>query len=352
MRQKTRSCCSRLPNKNGLRLLAAAVLLLVLLTGCFTSQPKTITLRVGVTLYTQDDTFISIIVQELERRAQEMETLYPVKINLSVKDGKGSQAVQLEQLDHFVEQNYDIIFVNIVDRTAAAVLIDKAQAADVPIVFFNRQPVEEDIERWEKVFYVGARAEDSGVMQGELVLQAWNNNRELLDKNNDGILQYVMLEGEPNHQDATLRTQYSISTLTANNVQVEKLASDTANWNRGQAAARMAPWIEEFFGQIEVVFANNDDMALGAIDAIKEAGLTPQQTPIVVGIDATPPALEAIQEGRLYATVRNPAGEIAQEMLNLALFLQANIQPQSMAQQESSHYVWLPYVPVTAATIA
>ena len=141
-------------------------------------------------------------MQDLERLAQEREKEEGIKINLNIVDGHGSQVTQNDQVDRLIALDYDILCVNIVDRTSAAVLIDKAQEADIPIVFFNREPVEEDLLRWEHVYYVGAVAEDSGVLQGEILLDYWNKQRERVDRNGDGVLQYVMLEGEPGHQDA------------------------------------------------------------------------------------------------------------------------------------------------------
>ena len=134
--------------------------------------------------------------------AQEEELARDIKINLSVADGRSNQTTQLEQVDRLITWGCDVLCVNIVDRTAAAVLIDKAEEAGVPLIFFNRQPVAEDMERWDQLYYVGARAEEGGILQGQLVLKAWLSDRERLDKNGDGILQYVMLEGEPGHQDA------------------------------------------------------------------------------------------------------------------------------------------------------
>lgn len=140
-------------------------------------------------------------------------------------------------MDRFIARGYDVLCVNIVDRTAAAVVVDKAQEAGIPLIFFNRQPVDEDIRRGEQVYYVGVDAQGNGALQGQLVLDVWQQEKAALDRNGDGVLQYAMLEGEPGHQDALLRTEYSVKTLTDAGVAVEKLASDTANWNRSQASA-------------------------------------------------------------------------------------------------------------------
>ena len=231
---------------------------------------------------------------------------------------------------------------------AAAVLIDKAQKAGVPLIFFNRQPVAEDMLRWEHAYYVGAKAEDGGILQGRLVLEAWQLD-PALDRNGDGVLQYVMLEGEPGHQDAMLRTEYAVKTLTDAGVAVEKLASDTANWKRGQAMAKARQWLDSGMkDSIEVVFANNDDMALGAIDAFKQAE---EDLPLVVGVDATAPALEAVAQGQLYGTVLNDSSGIARSMLDLVLALGAGEDPAETLPLEEGHYIWLPHRPVTAQNL-
>ena len=103
--------------------------------------------------------------------------------------------------------------MNIVDRFAASVVIDKAMAADVPVIFFNREPVEEDMNRWEKLYYVGADAKESAVLEGKILVDAYRKDPASLDRNGDGTVSYVLLEGESNHQDSLIRTEWSIQTL-------------------------------------------------------------------------------------------------------------------------------------------
>ncbi len=329
-------------------LTAAAVVLavLALLAGCGKEQ-ETPTVRIGVALYQQEDTFLSTVVQNLEQLARAEEQARGIKINLNVTDARGSQSAQNEQVDTFLQQGCDVICVNLVDRTAAAVIVDKAQAAGVPVIFFNREPVEEDLERWEKACYVGTPAEEAGRLQGGIVLDAWKKDPAALDKNGDGILQYVMLEGEPGHQDALLRTEYSVKTLMTAGVTTEKLDNYNADWQRGLATVRMQQWLEEFGERIELVFANNDDMALGTIDACLEAGMTREEMPFIVGVDATPPALEALEEGTLQGTVRNDAAGQAQGILNLTCALLDGQDPVKTVGLEDGHYLWLTYTTVT-----
>ena len=331
--------------------LIAALSLLLTLSACRGDAGSVPTLRIGVALYQQEDTFIETVARELQRAALEEEQAQNVKINLYITDGKESQTTQNEQVDRFLERGYDVLCVNIVDRTAAAVIIDKAQAAGVPVIFFNREPVEEDLRRWEHAYYVGLPAGDAGILQGQLVLDAWQTQQDTLDRNGDGVIQYVMLEGEPGHQDALLRTEYCISTLTKAGVPTEKLASDAANWQRGLAGIRMSQWLREFGENIEVVFANNDDMALGAIDACAEAGLDKDTMPFIVGVDATPPALEALREGTLKGTVRNDAVGLAEGIMDLILSLSSGTDPAQQMALTDGRYVWLQYEAVTLETL-
>ena len=331
-------------------LLALAALILGL-SGCGSVQ-ETPTIRVGVALYLQEDTFLSTVVQDLEQQARVREEALGVKLNFNIADARSSQASQNEQVDRFLQQDYDVICVNLVDRTAAAVIVDKAQAAGVPIVFFNRQPVEEDLDRWDQAYYVGSKADRAGILQGQIVLEAWKKEPAALDRNGDGILQYVMLEGEPGHQDALLRTEYCVKTLADAGVAVEKLDSNNADWVRGQATLRMQQWLETFGDEIEVVFANNDDMALGAIDACLDAGMEQEDLPFIVGVDATPPALEAVAAGTLQGTVQNDAAGQAEQILAICCAVMDGKDPGTTLNLEDGKYAWLEYTTVTAENLA
>lgn len=349
MSRKIRSCSSQLPDRLTMILFLGAYLLAAL-SGCGAGgEAESRAIRIGVALYAQDDTFISTIMQDFQWITQEAERDGEWKINLSIADGGRNQTAQMEQIDRFISRGYDVLCVNIVDRTAAAVVADKAEEAGIPLIFFNRQPVKEDLQRWEKIYYVGARAEEGGTLQGRLVLDAWRKRREKLDRNGDGALQYAVLEGEPGHQDTLLRTEYSIQALAEAGIEIEKVAGDTANWSRGEAVAKVRQWLEKVEKGIEVIFSNNDDMALGAIDAFQEAGLP---LPLIVGVDATAPALEAVKEGTLYGTVLNDAEGIAGEMMELALTLARNEAPAEDLKIEEEHYIWLPCRQITQENLS
>lgn len=337
--------------KQILAIILAAVTLLLPLSACDSNQGggKVETIKIGVAVYRKDDTFLSSLCSFLEQIAKSKELASGKKIVVNIVDGQSSQALQTDQVNKFISQSYDVICVNMVDRTAAAVIVDKAKAANIPVIFFNREPVEEDLRMWSHAFYVGADAAESGRLQGEIIAKIFKENPGHIDKNGDGKIQYVMLEGEQEHQDALLRTEYSIKAVTNAGVPVEKLANDTANWQRAQGTAKMAHWIEKFGGRIEVVFSNNDDMALGALDAIKDS--KKKINPVVVGVDGTQNGLKAIEDGTMAGTAFNDAKAQAQAIFDLAYSFTPGGSSSSSIKMERDHYITIPYWVVTKDNI-
>ena len=294
-------------------------------------------IKIGVTLYKQDDTFISTISKNLEEIVKENESVDKSKIILDFVDAKGSTINQGNQVDKFINQDYDVICVNLVDRTAASTIIDKAKSADIPLIFFNREPVEEDMNRWDKLYYVGAQAEQSARLQAEIVLDEWLSKKDIVDKNKDNKIQYVMLEGEPGHQDSSIRTEYCIKSITEKGVQLEKLADDSANW-------------QEFGDKIEVVFSNNDVMALGAIHAINSSDVFTKK-PTVVGIDGIKEAMESVKKGEMIGTVISDSKAQAQAIFDIAIALAKGNDIQDIEELENNKYIKVPHTKVTKSNV-
>lgn len=302
---------------------------------------KVTSIKIGVTVYDQYDTFVSQMMTDFNEYAAEQEEQTGIAINVEVYNAAGSQSTQNSQVEEMLDAGCNVICVNLVDRTEPTTIIDMAEKNNVPVIFFNRELVEEDLERWDRVYYVGAKAFESGIMQGEIAADAFRENTDA-DKNGDGVFQYVVLEGEAGHQDAIVRTEYAVSTIIDNGVEVEKLAYGIANWNRAQAQTKMAQMLAEYDGEIELVIANNDDMALGAIDALKTSHLKRADWPVVVGIDGTDVGLAAVASGEMVGTVYNDKEGQAQAMLDLAYALSVGDTLDDL-NLESGKYIRLPY---------
>lgn len=281
--------------------------------------------------------------------AADKEEATGVAINVEVMDASQSQLTQNEQVKSLIEKGCDVICVNLVDRTEPTTITDLAENKQVPIIFFNRELVAEDLERWSELYYVGADALQSGVFEGELAANAFKTNAKM-DKNGDGICQYVVLEGEAGHQDSIVRTEYSVNTLIENGVEAEKLGYAMANWNRAQAQTKTAALLTQFDGKIELIIANNDDMALGAIDALRDSQIPREDWPGVVGIDGTDAGLLAVENGEMLGTVYNDKEGQAREMLNLAFAIATNGDKDSIPLIDGK-YVRTPYHKVTQENV-
>jgi len=225
-------------------------------------------IHAGVICYNQSDTFLEQLITCFKEQLNELGG-QEFKTTVTLRDAAGSQRTQNDQVKELIDAGCNVLCVNLVDRADPSEIIDLARDNDVPIIFFNREPVAEDLMQWDKLYYVGAEAKQSGVMQGELAADVIQANSQI-DRNKDGKIQYVVLEGEPGHQDAIIRTENAVDTLKNKGIELEKLSYGIANWNRAQAQNRMLLLISQYQSKIELVLANNDDMALGAIDAYKK----------------------------------------------------------------------------------
>lgn len=313
----------------------------VLTAGCSkqsADQDKN-SIRIGVSLYRGDDTFINNLRTVLEEKAKEYEQNTGIKVTLDIQDAKGNQNVQNNQVERFISLGCDVLCINPVDRTDTSVMIDKAITAKVPMVFFNRQPVEEDMNRGDNLFYVGADAKQSAILQGSLIVDLYREQPEKLDLNGDGVVGYVLLEGESSHQDSLIRTEWSIRTLKDGGVPIEKITGGIANWERSQASALMEQWLELYPLDIELVISNNDDMALGALDALERKGNFRIN---LVGIDATVPGVEAVEAEKLLGTVSMDKEAYAGTIFHIAACKALGQEIPTEIQLEFGKYYWCP----------
>lgn len=319
-------------------LLLTMCMLLNACGGTGREEPKT-SIRIGISLYRGDDTFINNIRSILEEKAKEYERENGIKVTLDIQDAKGSQNTQNSQVERFISLGCDVLCINPVDRMDASVMIDRAMNAQVPVVFFNRQPVEEDMNRWDQLYYIGVDAKETAMLQGQMVVDLYREQPSAVDRNGDGVVSYVLLEGESSHQDSLIRTEWSIRTLKDGGVPIEKITGGIANWERSQASALMEQWVGSYPDTIELVVSNNDDMALGALDALERAGVTGVN---VVGIDGTTPGIEALESGKLLGTVSSNKEIYGSAVMGLAISKALGEAEPKEYPLSNGHYYWTP----------
>ena len=220
--------------------------------------------KVGVCIYKFDDAFMTTYRNALQ------EILEGKGYEVTIVDGNNDQAKQNEQINTFITQGVDALIINPVMTSAADQIISTVKGADVPTVLINREPTADQMSAYDKLVYVGCDAAQSGTFQGELILDTENKG----DINGDGKVSYIMLQGDPENIDAQLRTEYSVKALTDAGVEVEQLDLQRGDWDRNKGQEICQNDLAKYGDQIEVVFCNNDDMAIGALQAIQSAGRT------------------------------------------------------------------------------
>jgi methyl-galactoside transport system substrate-binding protein len=299
---------------------------------------------IGANIYNFADNFMNAAMKPI------LETYAAEKgATIEIVDSENQQAKLNDQVDVFITKGVDVLAINLVDPAAAVNIIDKAKAAGIPLVLFNKEATEPGaMASYDQVWYVGTDSAESGIIQGEMMVNDWRANPDW-DKNGDGVVQYVMLKGEPGHPDAEARTKYSVEAFTNAGIAVEQLAleADPA-WSTQHGADKMAAWLTSSFADdIELVICNNDAMAFGAINSMKGAGV---RLPIY-SVDALDQALTHIADGELDGTVLNDGPNQARATIDLAINA-AMGKPVTEGtpwtlQTDGSKAVRVPYVAVT-----
>jgi len=273
-------------------------------------------------------------------------------ITLDMQDGEDDPVKTNNKLETALTKGTTSIAICAPDRECTSELMNKCKAEDVPVVFFNMEPMEDTMEAYDKIYYVGANADESGDMCAQALINYWNKNTEIADKNGDGIMQIVVLQGEIGQQDVIIRTQAYEDTLKANGIEYEILAIDTANWDQAQALDKMNTWITSFgLDSIEGVLCNNDAMAMGAVQAALNNGYNKGEADKfmpIVGIDATVEALQSMKDGALLGTVLNDRSGQSRAIISTLKALDAGQEiNESIFDVECTvdgKYIWVPYV--------
>lgn len=299
------------------------------------------TYKVGVAIYQFDDNFMTLYRNEIESYFKTLET-DAVKYDVTIVDGKNDMATQTNQIDTFITQKMDVIICNLVQTSSAETIIDKVVAAGIPLVLINREPLGETDESYPgivdnaTVCYVGADARQSGTYQGEIVAALDNKG----DMNGDGVVKYVMIQGDPENPDAQYRTEFSIKALVDAGIQVEELVNQVGNWatDKGQEIAANA--LTQHGTDIDVIFCNNDGMAIGAAAAIQAAGRKVGEDILLLGVDALDDCVDMIKEGTMTGTVLNDHIGQSHTAVDVAV--------KALNGEAINNYYWVDYVKVDA----
>ena len=277
--------------------------------------------KVGISIYQFADNFMTLYRNELQNYL--VNELGLKAENISIMDGKNDQSEQMNQIRNFVTQGFDVMIVNLVQASSEPDVTNICNEAGIPVVYINREPDATEEERWESeglnATYVGCDARQSGTYQGEEILETANKG----DINSDGKVSYIMIQGDPENVDAQYRTEFSVKALTDAGMEVEELLKQRGDWDQAKAQQIAQDALNQYGDKIEVIFCNNDAMALGALQAIEAAGRKVNEDIYLVGVDALTEAVQNVIDGKQTGTVFNnhfaqaqAASDIAVKFLN------------------------------------
>ncbi|MDD6240101.1 MAG: galactose ABC transporter substrate-binding protein [Eubacteriales bacterium] len=282
---------------------------------------KSSSYKASVFIYDLTDTFLIELGDLLYKRFDEE------NINFKIFGAERNQMEQNRQVVDEIQSGSQLLILNLVDRLSAPAIMEKAEQTKTPVIFFNREPFPEDMKEALKAFndfyYVGTNASYEGTVQANMaaaLLGSPNSLSPTFDKNQDGKIQTVLIKGELGHQDTEYRSEKCLGHLKELGYDVDLLATRYGNWSRSTAKQEMQEVLKEQGDKVELVFCNNDDMALGCIDALKEENkIQDGKMPFpIFGVDGTKVGLEAIENGTMAGTVRNHAKNQAYAIATLA----------------------------------
>ena len=332
------------------KILAILLAVLMMISVCSFASAEAKTYKVGVSIYQFTDNFMTLYRNEIESYFASLET-DDVKYEITMADGKNDMAEQTNQVRNFITQGMDVIILNLVQTSSADAVIDEIVAAGIPLVLINREPLAYDADGNTideayagildnaQVCYVGADARQSGTFQGEMVAELENKG----DINGDGKVSYIMIEGDPENIDAQYRTEFSVKALTDAGIEVECLDDQVGNWDQTKGQELCANALTSYGDKVEVVFCNNDAMALGAATAITTAGRKVGEDIYLLGVDALEEAVQLVKDGEMTGTVLNDHIGQSHAAVDVAVKL--------LNGEEIENYYWVDYVKVNKAYV-
>jgi len=262
--------------------------------------------KVGVFISTFNDPYLSLVKQNLEDIQKENEN----KVEFIFYNANGNQGIQNESIDKALSDDFDLFVVVLVNAAVKSIegIFNKINKKNISLIVYldPNQDLVNLVKSNSRALIIGTDVQQSGILEGKIIVDAWNTNNKNIDKNKDNILQYIMLHGETYNPTAIARTKYSIETINAAGIKTEQLSLVYCNWDRECARVSTESLLLKYGNKIEAIIANNDSMAIGAIEALQKQGYYKgdKSTYIpVVGVDAIPEARELINNGFMTGTV-------------------------------------------------
>jgi inositol transport system substrate-binding protein len=232
---------------------------------------------IGVSLLNLSNEFIVMLNNAMQAKANEL------GVRLIVNDAQRSAEAQVQQVESFVAQKVDAVILNPCEVDASSPAVERALAAGIPVINVNSET------RAAPTAFVGSHDEEAGNMAMQYIAERLHAKGNVL-----------MMQGFIG-QAAQIKREQGAKQVLEKSPELHLLANQTAEWDRAKGMSLMENWIQSYGDRINAVFAQNDEMAMGALLAAEQAKR--KDKIVVVGVDAIADALQAVRDGRLDATI-------------------------------------------------
>lgn len=342
------------------RILSAALFTIILIimignntymtTNASTNYPRGALVRVGIFTRDLNDDYMIL----LRKNFEDIQKNNPEQVEFSFYNANFNQSTQNTDIENALNNGIDLILLDMVNLLEIREMINRISQHNVPLVLFNRVPFSmEAIKSYKKAFYVGTDSVQGGTLQGKMIVDAWRNYKQLIDKNNDDVLQYALLVGEKLNKTSIDRSTYSVSTINEAFIKTEQLASPILNWDTTFAKDAIDALFLRYGNRIEAIISNDDSMAIGAVQALQKYGYNSgnkSQSIIVVGVDGISEAKELVSKGFMLGTASQETADMANTIYTVGLNLVNNRNPVEGVPykvDETGVAILLPYEPYT-----
>jgi len=286
--------------------------------------------NVAVIIHSLDQPYIIRLRESLENIKKESKN----NVKFTFFDAKYNIAIQNEVLDSALQNNFDLFILNLANKKENIVedVVNKVKQKNIPLILMYIAPeiVAKVSKLYNKVAFVAPDSKQAGIAEGKILVDLWNSNKEIIDKNGDDVLQYVLLQGETDDPQAINRTKYAISTLNDAGIKTEQLALIKAGWLKDLAKGSVNNLFLKYNANIEAIISNNDAMAIGAIEALQGYGYNKgdkSKNIAVVGIDGLPEAKDLVDKGFMTGTIIQDSNVAADMFYTIGMNLINNLNP-------------------------
>lgn len=270
---------------------------------------------IAVIFYSERSAIIKVMTDEITEYSKNKT---PVKVVYS----EASQYEQNEMFNEFLDdKSCKAIIIQLVDASSGGLIMKKAERVNKPVIFVNTEPHFEALSQKRNSYYVGSSAEEAGWLQGKMIAEYWNEHKEKIDRNHDNVLQYFIVFGDVGEKVSFVRSEYAINAIVESGIEVERVGKGGGEWTEESGEQAIFKNFGILGHNLEVVIANYDELALGAVTALKKATDFGFAIVPVFGIEGIDKAKESIEAGELTGTIYVDVKSQIRTAYNIALAL-------------------------------